>query len=46
MFDEEGNVILKDREHVMIETDANVETITDKPPRYEKGCQTEFKIKK
>ena len=46
IFDEEGNVILKDREHVMIETDPNVESITDKPPNYEKGTQTEFKIKK
>lgn len=46
MFDEEGNVILRNREHVMIETDPNVESITDKPPNYEKGTQTEFKIKK
>jgi hypothetical protein len=30
----------------MIETDANVESITNKAPNYEKETQTEFKIEK
>lgn len=32
------------REHVCVETDEFVETLTDKPPFYEKEVQTEFKI--
>ena len=39
-------MILIDREHVMIETDANVESLTNKAPNYEKESQTEFKIEK
>ena len=45
-FDDEGNVILKDREHVMIETEANVESLTNAAPCYEKESQTEMKIEK
>ncbi len=45
-FDEEGCVLLKDREHVSVETDPNVESITNKAPNYEKDTQTEFKIEK
>lgn len=41
-----GNVILNNKEHVSIETDPNVETITNKAPNYEKDTQTEFKIEK
>lgn len=34
------------REHVAVETDEFVETLTDKPPFYEKEVQTEFNIEK
>ena len=34
------------REHVSVETDEFVETLTDKPPFYEKEIQTEFNIEK
>ena len=45
-FDEDGCVLLKDREHVQVETDPNVESLTNKAPNYEKDTQTEFKIEK
>jgi len=34
------------RRHVELQTDENVELLTDKPPVYEKDCQTEFVIEK
>ena len=34
------------RANIEIFTDEFVETLTDKPPRYEKDCQTEFVIEK
>lgn len=37
---------LPGREHVSVETDEFVETLTDKPPFYEKEVQTEFNIEK
>lgn len=37
---------LPGREHVSVETDEFVETLTDKPPFYEKEAQTEFNIEK
>lgn len=34
------------RANIEIYTDQHVETLTDKPPRYEYGAQTEFKTEK
>lgn len=34
------------RANIEIFTDEHVETLTDKPPRYEYGAQTEFKMEK
>jgi len=34
---------MRDREHVGVETDPNVEELTDKPPNYEKETMTEFR---
>ena len=43
---EEGMDVPNRRANIEIFTDEYVETLTDKPPRYEYGAQTEFKMEK
>jgi hypothetical protein len=43
---DEGIDVGSKRANIEIFTDEHVETLTDKPPRYDYGAQTEFKMDK
>ena len=44
--EEEVDKSKKKRDHQEVQTDENVEILTDKPPNYEKEAQTDFIIEK